>query len=135
MAVLLRMILAIRGRAFVASRTKTLTLLPLNLSFKPTKVGLPWGLGGNNTILSTAPEYPMQNLWHKVKPEFLAKGLASVLQDRRRGGGSIPVSIPVRLSSPPEFGSLVASPVRASLAAAPSLDCTAGRPCAYYLGP
>jgi len=40
----------------------------------------------------TVPKHPMQNLWHAIEPEFLAEGVASVSQDRRRGAGSTRVS-------------------------------------------
>ena len=42
-------------------------------------------------LFPTVPKHPMQNLWHAIKPEFLAEGVASVSQDRRRGAGSTPL--------------------------------------------
>ena len=42
---------------------------------------------------STVPKHPMQNLWHAIEPKFLAEGVASVSQDRRRGAGSTQVSL------------------------------------------
>ena len=56
---------------------------------------------------STVPKHPMQNLWHAIEPKFLAEGVASVSQDRRRGAGSTQVSLAavmapcVWLTSPP----------------------------------
>ena len=41
----------------------------------------------------TVPKHPMQNLWHAIEPKFLAEGVASVSQDRRRGAGSTQVSL------------------------------------------
>ena len=67
---------------------------------------------------STVPKHPMQNLWHAIEPKFLAEGVASVSQDRRRGAGSTPVST-ASLPLPPALGSPVAPLVRASLAALP----------------
>ena len=67
---------------------------------------------------STVPKHPMQNLWHAIEPEFLAEGVASVCQDRRRGAGSTPVST-ASLPLPPALGSPLAPLVRASLAALP----------------
>ena len=66
----------------------------------------------------TVPKHPMQNLWHAIEPKFLAEGVASVSQDRRRGAGSTPVSA-APLPPPPALGSPVAPFVRASLAAFP----------------
>ena len=66
----------------------------------------------------TVPKHPMQNLWHAIEPKFLAKGVASVSQDRRRGAGSTPVST-APLPPPSALGSPVAPLVRASLAALP----------------
>jgi len=66
----------------------------------------------------TVPKHPMQNLWHAIEPKFLAEGVASVSQDRRRGAGSTPVST-APLPPPPALGSPVAPFVRASLAALP----------------
>ena len=70
------------------------------------------------TRTSTAPKHPMQNLWHAMKPEFLAEGVASVCKDWRRGTGSTPVST-ASLPLPPALGSPVALLVRAPLAALP----------------
>jgi hypothetical protein len=66
----------------------------------------------------TVPKHPMQNLWHAIEPKFLAEGVASVSQDRRRGAGSTPVST-APLPPPTALGSPVAPPVRASLAVLP----------------
>jgi hypothetical protein len=66
----------------------------------------------------TVPKHPMQNLWHAIEPKFLAKGVASVSQDRRRGAGSTPVST-APLPPPSALGSPVAPLVRASLAVLP----------------
>ncbi len=60
----------------------------------------------------------MQNLWHAIDPKFLAEGVASVSQHRRRGAGSTPVST-APLPPPPALGSPVAPFVHASLAALP----------------
>ena len=67
---------------------------------------------------STVPKHPMQNLWHAIEPKFLAEGVASVSQDRRRGAGSTPVST-ASLPLPPALGSPLAPLVRAPLAALP----------------
>ena len=45
------------------------------------------------TCTPTVPKHPMQNLWHAIEPKFLAEGVASVSQDRRRGAGSTQVSL------------------------------------------
>ena len=73
--------------------------------------------GSVNKLLPTVPKHPMQNLWHAIKPEFLAEGVASVSQDRRRGAGSTPVST-APLPPTPALGSPMAPLVR-SLSAAP----------------
>ena len=44
------------------------------------------------TRILTVPKHLMQNLWHAIEPKFLAEGVASVSQDRRRGAGSTQVS-------------------------------------------
>ena len=60
-----------------------------------------------NKLFPTVPKHPMQNLWHAIKPEFLAEGVASVSQDRRRGAGSTPVST-APLPPSPALGSPIA---------------------------
>ena len=70
---------------------------------------------------STVPKHPMQNLWHAIKPEFLAEGVASVSQDRRRGTGSTPVSTAPLLPFP-ALGSPIAPTVRAPLATLPRAE-------------
>ena len=65
---------------------------------------------------STVPKHPVQNLWHAIEPKFLAEGVASVSHDRRRGGGSTPVSS-APLPLPSALGSPVAPIVRDSPAA------------------